>query len=87
MKKQLIVQKSSFGQFFAFLLVNQNVDAQLYTHVKNHHYHMIYLILDYSIFLPQICSMEMLFVKNSFTKVLKFLLFFITINTTMNEPI
>ncbi len=27
------VQGSSFEQFFAFLLINQNVDAQLYIHV------------------------------------------------------
>jgi len=29
-----------------FLIINQNIDAQLYMHVKNHHYRMNYLKLD-----------------------------------------
>jgi hypothetical protein len=36
--------------FSIFLLVNQNIDAQLFMHVKNHHQHMNYLILG---FLPK----------------------------------
>jgi len=37
--------------FFVFMLVKENIFAQLCTHVKNHHHHMNYLMLDYSNFL------------------------------------
>jgi hypothetical protein len=50
------LQKNMFSSFqpiltfFVFLLVNQNIDTQLCTHVKIHHHHMKYVILDHSIF-------------------------------------
>jgi hypothetical protein len=37
--------KSSLNDILYFLLVNQNIDAQLFMHVKNHHQHMNCLIL------------------------------------------
>jgi hypothetical protein len=33
--------------FLEFLLVNQDIHAQLCTHVKNQHHYMNYLIFDY----------------------------------------
>jgi hypothetical protein len=30
------------------MVINQNIDTQLYMHVKNHHHHMNYLKLDWS---------------------------------------
>jgi hypothetical protein len=43
--------------FFAFMLVNQNIHAQLFTYLKNHCRHMNYFILDYSNFLTSIFFM------------------------------
>ncbi len=75
----LVVQRSSFLAFFTFLLVNQNIDAQSCTHVKNHHHHMNYLTLDYSIYLTEICSnMWMLLVKGSPKKIT--IVFFLFLN-------
>jgi len=51
-----------------FLLVNQNIDAQLYTHVKNHHHNMNYLNLGDSI---------LFFIKNSLKKALEFIFIFL----------
>jgi hypothetical protein len=56
-KACLVDFKSPFLHFLCFLLQNQNIHAQLCTHVKNHHHHMNYLILDYSIFLTKIYFM------------------------------
>jgi hypothetical protein len=40
-----------FWDFLGFLAINQNIDTQLSMHMKNHHCHMNYLKLDYSIFI------------------------------------
>jgi len=52
-----IMQKNMFSwlkkhilAFVLFIIVKQNIHAQLCTHVKNHHNRMNYCILDYSIF-------------------------------------
>jgi hypothetical protein len=47
-KTCLVVHKSSLNVIFYFFeLVNKNIDAQLFMHVKNHHQHMNYLILGF----------------------------------------
>jgi hypothetical protein len=51
-KKNQIVYINLFKHFLTFLGLNQNLDAQWCMHLKNHHYHMNYLNLDYSHFLP-----------------------------------
>jgi hypothetical protein len=66
------------------MFVKQNIDAQLCTHVKNHHHHMNYIILRYSNFLNQICFKKMVFVKRRPKNVLESLLFWGTL--IMNEP-
>jgi hypothetical protein len=50
-----IMQKNMFSSFqpiltfFVFFTCNQNIDTQLCTHVKSHHHHMKYVILDHLI--------------------------------------
>jgi hypothetical protein len=53
--REIIFPKNMFGcplkfNFFKILAINQNIDTQLYMFVKNHHHHMNYFKLDYSIF-------------------------------------
>jgi hypothetical protein len=55
---EIILPKTMFGcplklnlRFSTFLAMNQNyIQTQLCMHVENHHHHMNYLKLDYSIF-------------------------------------
>jgi hypothetical protein len=54
--KEIILLKNMFSclvklifGFLAFFVINQNIDTQFCRHVKNHHHHMNYLKLDFSI--------------------------------------
>jgi len=50
MQKTMLSRLQPILTFFVFFLVNQNIHAQICTHVKSHHHHMNYVILDHSIF-------------------------------------
>jgi len=59
---EIISPKNMFGcplklilGFFSFLVINQNIHAQLCMNVKTHRHHMNYFKLDYSIILTLIC--------------------------------
>jgi hypothetical protein len=54
--KKHVQSTSTHFDFFVFFLVNQNIHAQICTHVKSHHHHMNYVILDHSIFLLKFVS-------------------------------
>jgi len=59
--QEIILLKNMFGSplkpilgisgNYVFLVINQNIHAQLCMNVKTHHHHMNYLKLDYLIFL------------------------------------
>ncbi len=61
--KEIILPKNMFScllklilGFPIFFVINQNIDTQLCMYVKNHHHHVNYLKLDYSICLLKFVS-------------------------------